>query len=367
MTVATHLPDKKRKRPQLVFGLGKEKDYIIENLSLLIGAGLDVLTALTLLKSDIRSSAMRHALDGIINDIDNGLSLSEALEDSGLFPLYMVTVIRIGEGSGRLEENLKVVALQDERDRSFRSQVRSAMMYPLFVFSFTLIIGIGIAWFILPRLATVFGGLHLKLPWITRALMGLGQWLGIHGATAVPLLLLASMTIFYFAFFFSPTKFIGQWFLFRVPGIKKLLQELELSRFGYLLGTLLNAGIPITTAVNSLVQASSFHSYRKLYTHLQVQLEEGNSVQKSLASYPHSTRLIPSPVQGVIAAGEQSGTMATALLRLGQNFSAKTEATAKNLTTLLEPLLLIIVWLGVMGVALAVFLPIYNLVGGLDQ
>lgn len=363
----SHLPIKKKKHHQIIFGLGKEKDYIIENLSLLIGAGLDVLAALTLLKSDVRSSAMRRALDSMINDIDSGSSLSEALDGSGLFPAYMVTLIRIGEESGKLEENLHVVALQDERDRSFRSQVRSAMMYPIFVFSFTIVIGVGISWFILPRLATVFGGLHLKLPLITQLLMQTGQWLGIHGATAVPLFLLASITIFYIVFFFRPTKFLGQWFLFQLPGIKKLLQELELSRFGYLLGTLLEAGIPITIAVDSLVQATSFPAYRKLYKHLQTHLEEGDSVQKSLSSFRHSTRYIPAPVQGMIAAGEQSGTIAVALLRLGQNFSTKTEATAKNLTTLLEPILLLIVWCGVMGVALAVFLPIYNLIGGLDQ
>jgi len=361
------IPPKKRKSHQLVFGLGKEKDYIIENLSLLIGAGLDVLSALTLLKSDVRSKIMRQILDDTIHEIENGSSLSQALDGSRLFPPYMIALIHIGEESGKLIENLKIVALQDERDRAFRSQVRSAMMYPIFVFSFTLIIGTGVAWFILPRLATVFNSLHVKLPWITQVLINSGQWLGKHGAVAVPTLLLSTIALLYLIFFFPTTKFIGQALLFRIPGIKKLLQELELSRFGYLLGTLLSAGIPITTAVNSLVEATFFPAYRKIYLHLQTELEEGVSIQDSLASYPHSNRYIPIPVQGMISAGEQSGTIAETFLHIGQTFSAKTEITTKNLSTLLEPLLLIFVWFGVMGVALAVFLPIYNLIGGFDQ
>jgi type II secretory pathway component PulF len=241
------------------------------------------------------------------------------------------------------------------------------MMYPIFVFSFTLVVGVGVAWFILPRLATIFNGLRIELPWITKLLINFGKWLSAHGATAIPLIFIASGVVLYFIFFYPRTKFIGQKILFRIPVINKLLLELEMSRFGYLLGTLLEAGIPITASLNSLVQATTFYDYRKLYTHLQTQIDEGSNFQKSLSSFSASARFIPMPVQGMISAGEQSGTIAKTLLHIGENFSAKTETTAKNLTTLLEPMLLIIVWFGVMGVSLAVFLPIYNLIGGLGD
>jgi type IV pilus assembly protein PilC len=362
----TTTPIKIKTRPRRsTFGLSKEKDYLIENLSLLISAGLDIVASLNLLKSDIRSKAMKEIMDDIISEIESGSPLWQTLENSRLFPPYMIALIRIGEKSGKLSQNLKIVAKQDERDRSFRSQVRSAMMYPVFVFGFTLVVGIGVAWFILPRLATVFGSLKIKLPWITKILIDVGKWLGAHGTVAVPLIFLGCGALFYFIFVFPRTRFIGQKLLFKLPVIKRLLLELEMSRFGYLLGTLLEAGIPITSALDSLVEATSFPDYQKLYRHLCAEIEEGNNLQKSLASYRKISRFIPTPVQGMIAAGEQSGNIAVALLRIGENFTLKTETTAKNLTTLLEPLLLFIVWVGVMGVALAVFLPIYSLIGGL--
>ena len=139
---------------------------------------------------------------------------------------------------------------------------------------------------------------------------------------------------------------------------------MEIARLGYLLGTLLNAGLPITHAFDSLAEATEISQYKKLYLHLSSSIGDGNSIQKSLASFKHVNRLIPRPVEQLIVAGEQSGTLAQSLLKIGQVYETKADAVTKNLMVILEPVLLVIVWLGVVAVALAVILPIYSLIGG---
>ena len=239
-------------------------------------------------------------------------------------------------------------------------------MYPVFVLSLTVIIGVGIAWFILPKLATVFAQLKIKLPLITEILINMGTFLGEYGSYVVPAGILVMAVLFFLIFTFSKTKFIGQFILFSSPGIKDLIKEVEVARFGYLLGTLLEAGLPITQALDSLAGATEISPYRKLYLHLRDSVGDGNSIQKSFLAFKHINRLIPAPIQQLVVAGEQSGTLSVSLLKIGQIYETKSDTTTKNLTVILEPILLVIVWLGVVAVALAVILPIYNLIGGFN-
>lgn len=149
-----------------------------------------------------------------------------------------------------------------------------------------------------------------------------------------------------------------------MPGIKQLVKEIELTRFGYLLGILLSAGLSITNALDSLISATEIAQYKKFYLHLRNSIEDGNSFQKSFASFKDINRLIPISIQQLVITGEQSATLSATLLKIGQTFETKTDITTKNLSIILEPVLLVIVWLGVVTVAFAVILPIYSLIGG---
>ncbi len=347
-------------------GLGKERSYLVENVSMLVAGGMTVLSAIDAVTSDMRSRSMKKILGTLHDDIEGGSPLWKAFEHSRLFSDHTISLIRLGEETGKLSDNLKLVAAQEEKDRVFRSKIQSAMMYPVFVLSLTAIVGVTIAWFILPRLATVFTQLRIELPLLTQWLIAAGGFLGTYGMIVIPLFFLVLSLVVFFVFYFSKTKFIGQAILFTIPGIKKLLQEVELVRFGYLLGTLLEAGVPITQALDSLYKATVFPRYKKLYAHLRESVQEGNSFQKSFLSYKKTSAFIPTAIQRLIITGEQSGNLSATFFKISTTFEERTENTTKNVTVILEPILLVIVWLGVVAVALAVILPIYNLVGGLN-
>lgn len=343
--------------------MNKEKDYFLENLATLFSASLDVTEALKALEDEMQTRRMRSVLQSVRVDIESGCSLSKALERAKIFPEHVISLIRIGEETGRLPENLEVVALERAKDREFRSKIRAAMIYPAIVLTLTVVVGAGISWFILPRLANVFGELGVDLPLITKYLIATGDFLSIYGLAIIPPFLVGFLLITFFIFFYSRTNFIGERILFAIPGTRKLLQEVELSRFGYILGNLLGAGLPIVPALHTLYEAATSNVYRKLYLHLKENIEIGNSFAKSFESFPHLRRLLPIIAVQMVISGERSGTLPKTFLKIGEIYGAKTELTLKNIATILEPVLLIIVWLGVLAVAIAIILPIYSLIG----
>lgn len=351
----------------LRLGIGHEDDQFIENLSLLLASGTDVIASLSALKKEARSEGMKLAISQMMQQIESGSTLSTAMRQSGLFGENVLSLIEIGEQSGNLSENLKVTAEQMEKERIFKSKITSAMLYPAFVLSLTVIVGISISWFLLPRLGLIFGQVDLELPLITRILIDVGVFLSDYGIVVVPVTILTVILLVAVLFFLPSTRFIGQELIFALPGATELISQIELSRFGFILGSLLKAGLPVVDSFNSLISVTTFRSYRDFYIFIRDRINEGNSFDKSFELYKNSDKLIPPSVQGLIVAAEQSGYLSAALIKIGERYEERSDMAAKNLSTILEPVLLVIVALGVLGVAIAVILPIYSLVGNFTQ
>lgn len=348
------------------FGLSKDRDHFIENLSMLVLSGMAITGAIASIAKETKSPRMKAILEQMLGEIEAGSPVWKAFDKTKLFKGYTISLVRLGEESGKFAENLKVIALEEEKERGFKSKVKSALMYPVFVLGLTGFIGIGISWFILPKLAKIFADLKLALPFITKVLIGFGVFLSKYGLIVVPLGILVIGFIFWLFFSYEKTRFIGEAITFSIPGIKGLMMEVEVARFGYLLGTLLEAGLPITKAIDSLANASEVLRYKKFYFYLRDSVDMGNSIQKSFALYKDIDKLIPQPIQQLVISGEQSGNLNKTLIKVGQVLEEKSDTTTKNLTIIMEPILLVIVWAGVVTVAFAVILPIYSLVGGLN-
>jgi type II secretory pathway component PulF len=360
-----HLPKFNRQRTvHLSF---KEREYFTENLALLLKSAVPIGEALHSLDATASSKRMHSALQRMISDIDEGLSLADALEHSGIVSKQTLALVRLGESSGRLVDNLKLAAEQEEKRHMFQSKIRSAMIYPAFVLSITLFVGLGISWFLLPRLSATFSQLQIELPLISRVTIGFGTFLSNHGIIAVPVFLGLVGVLGYYLFVAPKTRDIGRKLLFKIPGLGRLMREVEIAQFGYLLGTLLNAGLPITRALELLAQASQSPQYQQFYLAISESLDSGFSFRDSLSNYKDSASLLPPAVQQIIIAGERSGSLPDVLLTIGHTYEQKSDITASNLEAIIEPVLLVVVWIGVMVVAVSVIVPIYSLVGGLNK
>ncbi len=342
------------------------QENFLENLAMLLSAGLDIYGALSAIKTEGRSKIFANLIDFLILQIDNGDPLWLALEKSQIFSVQAISLIKNGEKSGHLSENLKVLVAQRRKEREFYSKIKSALLYPLFVMGLAIIVALGTSWLVLPKLATVFRSLDVKLPAITKALIDFGVFMSHYGYIVVPGVIIILIVIFVVLFVLAKTKFIGQFFLLHAPGIRRLIMEAEIARSTYILGTLLSSGLPIVNSMESLIDSADIYVYRRFYKMIGRRLEEGDSFKKIFTSDSRLSRFWPASIQQLIMAAETSGSLPEMLVRISQAYSEKVDVTSKNLAVLFEPVLLIIVWLGVLGVAVAIFLPIYSLVGSFN-
>jgi len=345
----------------------KEREYFAENLGLLLKSSVPIGEALQSIGEATHSKAMIKALAQINSDVDAGYSLADAIERSGIMSDQTLALLRLGEHSGRLVENLQLAAAQEEKRHIFQANIRSALLYPTFVLSITLVVGLGVAWFLLPHLNETFSQLHVKLPLLSRVMIGIGVFLRDYGSMVVPVVALGLAIIGYVLFKAPKTKWMGRRLLFFVPGVGRLLREVEIAQFGYLLGTLLDAGLPVTEAFILLTDASSSRQYQRLYRYLRGSLDNGYSMREALLRNKKYARLLPSSVQQMVIAGERSGALSDVLKTVGRTYEAKADITTENLETIMEPILLLVVAGGVLIVAIAVLVPIYSLLGGLNR
>jgi type II secretory pathway component PulF len=343
------------------FALHDESNFFIQNLAVLIGAGIGIPDALASVYEEVRSFRMRSAVREIIKSVDDGFPLSKAINLAGIVAPHTLSLISLGEMSGRLSQNLQVASLQNEKEALFRSRVRSALAYSSFVFVTALVVGIGVAWFVLPKLASFFKDLNAPLPPITKGIIAVGVFLQDYGYVFLPLFFVIFGAMAYFLFSFPKTKFIGHTILFHVPLIKKLILETEVARFGFFSGTMIKAGIPIHTVFGLLPTTTTFGNYGELYSFFARKVLEGSSFQKMFIEYKNLNNLFPLPVRQMIVASEKSGTLSETLLKIGALYEAKVESTSRNIPAFLEPALLLFIGCIVAVLALGILMPVYSL------
>ncbi len=192
--------------PYISVGFGDEKDFFIENLSLLISSGMGIINALSSLKSSIKNAKMKRVVDVIEDMVQSGSPLWKAFQETKFLSNRVITLIRSGEEAGRLPEHLNLVTIQQHKEKVFKSRLKSALLYPGVVLILAIIVGIGSAWAILPDLVTIFSQSNATLPVSTRILIWLGVFLKTYGIIFVPLIILFIITLAYFIFFYKKNK-----------------------------------------------------------------------------------------------------------------------------------------------------------------
>lgn len=354
----------KRKKIVAIFS-GHEKDYFAENLAMLLSAGIGVSAAIVIMSEGAHSKSYKRVLLEMSQELDEGVPLWKALTGRGVFTDSYIYMTKVGEASGRLSENLAIIAEQDRKNRSFNSKLSSALIYPGIILSLTFIIGIGVSLFVIPNMAKIFKDMRLALPLPTQILIGFGDFIANNLIIFISLII--GFVVFVAVIFFVPkTQKIGQAILLRIPTIRNLFKEVEIARFSYVMYSLSKAGVPLTEALLSVERSTTIASYQKLYHFLYQNVNDGVSLQKCFVKYKDLNKLIPINIQQMIIAGENSGNFISIMDKISQIYEEKIDITSKNLTVIIEPVLLIIVAVGVLFLALSIFMPIYGLVGGLN-
>lgn len=347
--------------PYISIGFGNERDYFIENLSLLISSGMGISAALGALSLSVKSWKMRKITKVIESMVNAGMPLWKSFEETRLLPERVISLIRSGEEAGRLADHLNLVTIQGHKEKVFQSRLRGALLYPGIVLSLATIVALASAWLVLPKLVSIFNESKGALPLATRILLQTGAFFEQYGAVAVPAIIITLGLLVYGLFFYKKTKFIGDYILFHIPGVKDLVQGVELARFGYIFGVLIQAGFQVNEALESVKKGTTYASYRKFYEYLQTSVTRGESFKNALANFPKADKYIPIPIQQLIMSAEKSGKLSETFIRIGVIFEEKTDAMSRDLATVLEPIVLIIVGLIVAFIVMAIIGPIYGL------
>jgi type II secretory pathway component PulF len=359
-------PKPKKTKQKAFGGISRDtSEYIIESLSMLLLSGVTVGEALQSIAAEIPKKSTRETMAQMQASIDEGVPFAVALEQTGLFNPSVITLIEVGESTGKLPENLKVVAAQMHKNNSMNAKIKSAMLYPAFLIGLLFVVGTGIGVFLLPKLLNIINSLQVKVGPLTKALILVGTLFGKFGLIFAAVVVITIILSTVLAKKSTTFKAFLEEVMFRIPGVKKLLFEIEIARFGFVLGTLLDAGLPVVTALQSLAASMSTRRYARFAAEMRDRVDDGDSFGKILSDKKYR-KLLPGTICQIVVSAEKSGNLSSSLLKVGTNYEDKADLTARNLETLLEPIVLVLIAVAVLFVALAVFLPIYSLIGNLN-
>ena len=336
-----------------------------KHLATMIKAGIPISDALNALAGNTQSSRFENVLKSVEQSVINGQSLGKALaEHPSTFDEFYVSLIALSEESGSLEENLSFIAQQLTKKYTLQRKIIAASIYPLLVLSVAGIMASFIALFILPQLVGFFESLHVELPLATRILL----WLA-HSFRDFGILIIASIVLITSGFrFLSKTALLKpSWdsLVLHLPVIGHFVKISQLAQFNRNAGILVKSGLPIARAMEITAKTLHNTSFHTSVLKLGQSLNKGNKMSKTLnePSYRH----FPSICTKIIAVGEQTGNVDDSLLYLADFYEEELDNASKNLTTLLEPALLIGIGLVVGFVALAIISPIYELSGSIRR
>ena len=339
-----------------------ERIMFVKHLSMMIHSGMTEVESLRLIRSQIKSKGFLKILDDVIGNIENGQSLSGSLAHyRNVFGDLFINIIKIGEISGTLSENLDYLALEMRKSQSLRSKVRGALIYPAVILVATIGVVAGLLFFILPKILPIFKSLKVTLPFTTRALMFLSDSLRAHyliiGASLVSfiVLLLALRSI-------PATRYLLHRILLATPIFGNISIGFNMANMTRVLGMLLKSGEKIVQAVSITADASSNLVYKKALQEAVIEIQKGKTLY---AYFEEHERLFPPTISRMIEVGEKTGNLDNNLAYLADFYENEVDEVTKNLSGILEPILLVVMGVAVGFVALAIITPIYGITQGL--
>jgi type IV pilus assembly protein PilC len=335
----------------------KERIIFTEQLAVMLKAGITLVQALKGLQEEAMNKALAGIIGQLVTDVEGGLPFSDALtKHPKVFSNIYCQMVRSAEKSGNLGEILAKLTTQQQKEYELKGKVKGALMYPAIVSVLLLGVIIMVITFILPKLTGLFAGANIQLPVTTRMLIALSnlfihQWYLLLGG----LLLL----IVGFKYMLKTEKglFIWDKFKLKIPVLGSFMVKSYIARFTQSFASLSQAGIPVLDIFQTLQGVVGNSVYEAEIKKIARDVENGTKVSTAI----RKSKYFPGMVGQLVAVGEQSGDLAGVFTVLGEFFEKEVDTMAKNLSTILEPIIMIVMGVGVGFVLISVMQPILSL------
>ncbi len=335
----------------------QEKLGVISSLATMLSAGIPVLEAVESLKSDSKGSS-RKFLDLLEASLNEGKPISDAMAKMPrTFDPVTVNIMKAAEEAGTLDETLKDLEINLKKELAFRDQLRASMVYPAFIFVIFLGVLLLILGFVVPRVGKVFLGLRVQLPLATRVMIRASDILR-HNYRLMALGVFVFIALVILLFHLKRRAITNA--LLSLPGLKTLGREIDLARFTRSMALLLKSGVPIGEALRLSKAVVTKKEMLGMVDHMINAIEQGKPLSEGLQK---SRRLVPTLMYRLLETAERSGSLEASTQNLAEHFQTRVSQRLRTITTLIEPVIIVIVGLLVGGMMLSIIAPIYSLIG----
>lgn len=336
-----------------------QKIFFTENLRVMIRAGLSLTESLQTLAMQTESKGFKEVILEIREDVEEGTSLSDALgKYPKLFPPIFVNMIAAGEVSGTLENTLEQLTNQMQKDYELIAKIKSALTYPLVIVIATILIGIGMMIFVVPQILSIFDEIGAEeLPLATKMLIGFSDFVSNNLILVIILLVTAVVA---FSWFINTKfgKYVWHKLLLNTPIIGPIIKKINLARFSRTLSSLIRTDIPIVKSMLITSDIVNNVYYRDALRSGAESLKKGENLSTILGGTP---QLFPPLIVQMTAVGERAGTIDEMLGEIADFYEGQVRQIMGNLSSIIEPILIIFLGAAVAGIALAIITPIYSL------
>ncbi len=336
----------------------KEKMVFARNLSVMISSGLTVSRAVGNLAMQVEHKGFKKILNDIFEEIQSGKTLSEGFAKyPGVFGDLFINMVKVGEVAGNLDEVLKIVSVQIEKEHDLKGKVKGAMIYPAVILSVMIIIGILMLTYVLPQMMGVFKGMNAKLPPMTQFLVDLSDAMKNNGiVVAIGFISLISF-LNYFLHQKAGKKALG-YFTVHVPIFSPIVKQVNCARFARIYSSLLKSGVNSVEALGIISNTLSNYYYKEALLKGVEDIQKGVPLSTILSNRPD---VFPILVSQIVQVGEETGKTETVLLQLAEYYEDEVDQVTKNMSSIIEPLLMVVIGGCVGFFAVAMLLPMYSL------
>jgi type IV pilus assembly protein PilC len=340
----------------------KSNDLVMftRELSAMVGAGVPLLRALSSLEQHSESPALKKVLGSTMQNVESGMSLADSLAKyPETFSDVYVNMVRAGEAAGILDEILKRLALQQEKNATIRKKIKSAMAYPTVLVCITVVAFFGLMLFVIPQIGKIvkdLGGPDAKLPALTQVMLGISGFIVSYWYILLPAII--GSIVLVLRFIKTPRgKTLFHHLLLRMPGIKGIIMKVAIARFARTFSALIGAGVAVLEALDVTARAVGNIVYEEALLEAAEEVKNGASLSSVIEKNP----LFPSIVAQMLAVGEETGQTDMVLVKVADFYEEEVDVAIEGISSIIEPVMILVMGSMVGLIAASVMGPIAGL------
>lgn len=329
-------------------------------LSAMVSAGVPILRALTSLHDHAENKNLKKIIEAVTKDVESGSTLADALvKYPNAFSDVYVNMVRAGEAAGILDDILKRLALQQEKNATIRKKIKSAMSYPVVLMGITVLAFFGLMIFVIPQIGKIvkdLGGPNAELPTLTKIMLGISDFLTSKAFILIPLVAIGIVMLM--RFLKTPKgKRLLHTVVLKVPGINNIIIKIAIARFARTFSALMGAGVAVLEALTVTAHAVGNVVYEDALLAATEEVKNG----KNLSSVIEKNTLFPPIVAQMLAVGEETGQTDTVLVKVADFYEEEVDTAIEGVSAIIEPMMIVLMG-GMVGlIAASVMGPIANL------